>query len=208
MATDADGVRHGTHRAADSAAGALLARVTDHVMEHGLVDTSMRRIAAAAGVSHQLLGYHFGTLDGLLGEILYELRRRESLRLLSSVRTRRDSLEAVWTYYTSPERRLEMRLFFYLVGKASLEPGRHEGFVDSIVSAWADQLARLGEQEGAEPGLAAVEARVLVDVFRGILQDYLVTGDERGTSQAYELALDRLLPANGRIVAENVEPVG
>src|ERR671923_1646642 len=53
----------------------LLTAVVDHVLEQGVADFSLRRAARAAGTSHRILGYHFGSADELLREVLAEIRR-------------------------------------------------------------------------------------------------------------------------------------
>jgi len=37
----------------------LLDRVTDHVLEHGLIGLTLRPVAAAIGTSDRMLIYHF-----------------------------------------------------------------------------------------------------------------------------------------------------
>src|SRR5690606_27013360 len=44
----------------------LVDAVTDALLDLGPVDVSLRSLATAAGTSHALLRYHFGTKDALL----------------------------------------------------------------------------------------------------------------------------------------------
>lgn len=51
----------------------LLTALASHVLENGLNDASLRPMAAAAGTSDRMLIYHFGSKDGLIGELLEHL---------------------------------------------------------------------------------------------------------------------------------------
>ena len=52
----------------------ILRRVTEKLARSGLAGTGLRDLAAAAGVSHRTLLYHFGSRDELVLEALGELR--------------------------------------------------------------------------------------------------------------------------------------
>jgi AcrR family transcriptional regulator len=48
----------------------LLDRVTDHVLEHGLIGLSLRPVAAAVGTSDRMLIYHFKSRDALVSGVV------------------------------------------------------------------------------------------------------------------------------------------
>ena len=48
---------------------------TDYVLEHGLLDLSLRPLAAALGTSDRMLLYHFGDKLNLVATILRALER-------------------------------------------------------------------------------------------------------------------------------------
>jgi AcrR family transcriptional regulator len=171
-----------------SAGREFLERITKHIIEHGLSDAALRQLAPIAGTSHRMLIYYFGSRDGLLGAVLRELRGAESREIMRQVTTRREALERAWAYYTSPDRELEMRIFFYLAGQAAHHGDGHAQFTDAIVATWTDELRQVCEREGLEAQAAQAEARVLIGTLRGLLLDRLLTGDASGT----DLALERL----------------
>jgi len=49
---------------------ALLDRVTDHVLQHGLIGLTLRPLAAAIGTSDRMLLYHFGSRDELVTAVV------------------------------------------------------------------------------------------------------------------------------------------
>jgi AcrR family transcriptional regulator len=55
---------------------AALVALCDHVLRHGLGDTSLRTWAAAAGCSDRMLIYYFGSKAALLGTVLDALAQQ------------------------------------------------------------------------------------------------------------------------------------
>ena len=62
----------------------------DCIAQHGLTDTTVRKIAAAAGVSPGLVIHHFGSMDALREacdqHVADEIRRQKSAALSSGPR--------------------------------------------------------------------------------------------------------------------------
>ncbi|GAB2488039.1 TetR/AcrR family transcriptional regulator [Jatrophihabitans fulvus] len=54
----------------------LLERVTEDLLAHGLADFSLRRVAQAAGTTHKVLLYHFGSAEHLLAAAVSRVRAR------------------------------------------------------------------------------------------------------------------------------------
>ena len=48
----------------------LLARVVEHLADHGVAGLSLRELAGDLGTSHRMLVYHFGSKAGLLAEVV------------------------------------------------------------------------------------------------------------------------------------------
>jgi AcrR family transcriptional regulator len=174
----------------------FLDRITAHIIEHGLSETALRQLASIAGTSHRMLIYYFGSRDGLLGAVLHELRGAESREIVGRATGRRQAVSALWSYYTAPERRLEMQIFFYLAGQAAHNQQDHRGFTDAIVATGTDELRLVCEREGMDSHSALSEARLLLAALRGLLLDRLLTHDESGT----DTALQRLLITASREV--------
>lgn len=167
--------------------------IVEHIREHGLADSSLRRLAAVAGTSHRMLVYYYGSRDAVLGAVMRALRREESADLLTGVSTRRELMERAWAYFGDPRRGLEMRLFFYLAGHAVHDPATGATFSDSVVTTWSEGLIRLGVAEGVSEERAAIEARLLVDASRGLFLDRLLTDEVDDVYAAFTHLLDLML---------------
>lgn len=167
----------------------FLDRITAHIIEHGLSEAALRQLATIAGTSHRMLIYYFGSRDGLLGAVLHELRGAESREIIGTAKTRMQALQALWDYYTAPERRLEMQIFFHLAGQAAHKPKDSSVFTDAVVATWTEELRHVCEREGIDDASAQAEARLLVASVRGLLLDRLLTRDEIGTGLAFQRLL-------------------
>ncbi len=77
----------------------LLEKVVGYILRHGLVDLSLRPLAAALRTSPHMLLYFFGSKERLLAEALTEGRarlQREFIRALSTKRSRKEQLSLAW----------------------------------------------------------------------------------------------------------------
>ncbi|SCL13475.1 transcriptional regulator, TetR family, partial [Micromonospora nigra] len=65
---------------------ALLDRCVDALTDAGFSQLSLREIAAAAGTSHRMLLYHFGSREGLLAAVVgrVEAQQRAALADLAA----------------------------------------------------------------------------------------------------------------------------
>lgn len=167
------GNRRGRERRA-----ALLAAVTDDLAVNGLVDFSLRRAARAAGTTHKVLLYHFGSAEGLLGEAMVRLREQRIEGVLAVVgrgSTLGERVVGLWPALADDETRL--RVIDQAIGLAMYDPDRHghlaaqatELYLDPLTDmcpvAWSDERKR----EVANMALAAM---------RGFLMEWRTTRDQ------------------------------
>src|SRR3954451_19659362 len=87
----------------------LLEQAADYVLAHGLSGLSIRPLAAALGLSHRTLLYHFGSKDELVVAVLDVIRARDQGRIRETLRradpsTAADLFRAAWAHFSSPER--------------------------------------------------------------------------------------------------------
>src|SRR5215218_10304899 len=79
----------------------LLDRITDHVLQHGLIGLSLRPVAAAVGTSDRMLIYHFGSRDALVSAVVGRATERavEQVNHLSGAPTVRSGVNRLWAAY-------------------------------------------------------------------------------------------------------------
>jgi AcrR family transcriptional regulator len=79
----------------------LLDRVTDHVLERGLIGLTLRPVAAAIGTSDRMLIYHFGSRDALVSAVVARSTERAIAEVdaLRPAPTIRSAVKRLWAAY-------------------------------------------------------------------------------------------------------------
>ncbi|MGZ6965045.1 MAG: TetR/AcrR family transcriptional regulator [Acidimicrobiia bacterium] len=178
----------------------LLGAAVDHILEHWLSDLSLRELATAIGTSHRMLIYHFGSKEGLIVEVIrtVEEAQRSAFAELDAQRLPpAEVMRAMWQRFTEPSLGPHERLFFEIYGQALQgRPGTTE-LLDGIIDSWVEPASAYGIEHGVDPDAARAEARLNVAVIRGLLLDWLATGDRDGVDAAFEryLAISFRTPA-------------
>ncbi len=181
--------------------GRLLAATFDYVVDHGVGDLSLRRLAAAIGSSHRMLIYHFGSKDGLLVELVgaVEARQRQVMaelggELEGELADPTDLVRRMWAGLADPALWPLERLFFELYGRALQGDPAVAPFLDGIVESWLEPATELGRRMGLRRAEARDQARLGLAVIRGLLLDLLATGDRAGVDRALDRYLGLLAP--------------
>lgn len=163
------------------ARAALLARILETAAAHGLADRSLRDVAEAAGSSHRMVLYHFGSRAGLVAAIVeaVEAAQRDLLvSLAAEAPTEAELVRRLWRRVSSEEMLPFVRLFFECVATSS---GR------GLTEPWLETAASVTRTLGAH--FDPDEIRLGVAVTRGLLIDVLATGDTVAATRS----LDRFL---------------
>ena len=172
--------------ASSQARDRLLHAAVQHALDQGIVDLSLREIAAAIGTSHRMLIYHFGSREGLLVAVVREVERRERERLGTAPLSVADARRR-WDHLVDPSLRAQERLFFEIYAHALLGRPGTEGFLDEAVEGWVSPVRALLIDAGIDEDGAEGLARLGLAVTRGLLLDLLATGDTAGTTRAFDL---------------------
>ena len=167
----------------------LLDACADHALAHGLPDR-LGPLARAAGTSPRMLIYHFGTLDGLLREVLRQARQRQREVFGELLRARPDepyaaTLQRAWTAISGADGQPYLRVFGADRGGAldQLWPDFRRAATTDWLGPLEDGLRSTGRPELATLVLA---------VIRGLLMDLEATGDRARADRAFRDLLDLL----------------
>src|SRR4051812_28330641 len=168
----------------------LLEAAIDYVVDHGMTDLSLRRLAAELGTSHRMLIHHFGSREGLWVAIVREVERRQ-LDMLGDVMPDptlgyADAMRAWWRHISDPSLWPNERLFFEVYGQALQGRPHAAERLDGIVDSWLDDITAMGEARGMSYNTARASARLGIAVTRGLLLDLLATGDRAAVDAAVE----------------------
>ncbi|MHB1519577.1 MAG: TetR/AcrR family transcriptional regulator [Acidimicrobiales bacterium] len=180
----------------------LLDAAVEHALDRGIVDLSLREIAAAIGTSHRMLIYHFGSREGLIVAVVREVERRERESLGTAPLSVTDARRR-WDRLADPSLRAQERLFFELYAHALLGRPGTEGFLNEAVDGWISPVRTLLIDAGIDEEVAEGLARLGLAVTRGLLLDLLATGDIAGTTRSFDLFTQLLDLRRGTTSANN-----
>ena len=189
---------------------ALLAAATEHVLDHGMANLSLRPLAQALSTSPRMLLYHFGSKEQLVTEILAAARVRQA-ELTASWLAEQPSLrpaellQRFWRWQTDQHRPF-LRLFFEVYGLALHDPSRFPGFLEAVVADWLPLVESALRSGGVKPDAARGLAPLVVAVERGLLLDLLATGERARINRAHREFVDRLVVSTA--AAAEIRSVG
>ncbi|MER6993111.1 TetR/AcrR family transcriptional regulator [Saccharopolyspora hirsuta] len=171
--------------------GEMLRAATEHALDHGLEDLTLRKVAQAVGVSHATLVHHFTTKEQLITEIV-EGVLAETLAVPDLPLDHPDPLREVWRRATGAEGRRHIKLFAAIIAQAVYgDPVLRKAVASSMrqrTQLIADGLVLRGcPRTSAQPIATSVLATV-----RGLLVDLITTGDEERVNAAFEDAVTEL----------------
>jgi AcrR family transcriptional regulator len=171
---------------------------TEHVLDHGMANLSLRPLAQALSTSPRMLLYHFGSKERLVTEILAAARVRQAGLTAGWLAEQPDLgpaelLQRFWHWQTA-EHLPFLRLFFEVYALALQEPARFPAFPQDAVHDWLPLIAGRIEDAGVPGPAARVTATIVIAGYRGLLLDVLATGDLERATEALGFFLAAIEP--------------
>jgi len=173
----------------------LLGAAAEYVLDNGLAELSLRRLAEALGVTHATLLRHFVSKDELVLEVTEHIRADFETRLVSDVDllpgySVADLARALWSRLCEPREQRQFRLLFELFGSRS--PG-DERLTESMIHGWVALISdRIVVADGWNRQDAQALATLLLAQFRGLQLDLMLTGERARVDAALEISLRQL----------------
>ena len=165
----------------------LLLAAAEHVLEHGLAQLTLRRIAESAGVSHATLVHHFATRDQLVAEIVDRVLTRVFTAPEVYAAEEGGPLRTLWRRATAPAGLRHLRLFVAITGHSLYaEPGLAEA-VHRSVSGRTELMAAGLVAAGCPRAEAPALATMIMGTMRGLVVDLLTTGERDRVDAAFEM---------------------
>ncbi len=173
----------------------ILEAVLDYLLDNGIHDLSMRRLATAVGISHVTMRHHFGSKDELMVEVAGLVRAREPIPEAATDHypdTPEEGLRDLWRWWTRPENLRYYRLMFEAYGLALQKPELFQGVLGSTEPLWLADARRLSRSAGCPEEDLEAFSTLLVAQLRGLLLDILATGDEARVGAGLDYLVDSL----------------
>lgn len=184
----------------------LLSEIVDHLGDSSLASFSFRTLARSLGVSTYSLVYYFGTREELLSEIVRAIAERQKSaeprsEEIVSIDDHLDQIRASFEWQLDPKNLKVQRLEFEA---ATLETPDSTVLTRSVFGFWMGETERILVNLGLSPDDAAVEARILNNLFYGFQYDLVVNGDFESASAAFAVVLERHREHLGTVIERSV----
>ena len=156
-----------------------------YCLAHGISELSLRPLALQIGTSARLLIYHFGSRDGLIGEVMHEAHRRvqKSFGELMRGAGKKNVLRIFWDWTTDPRNSPYLRLMFEVQMLALQNPAAYARYLEGTSSSWLALIEKV-----LPPSVdRRARATLCAAVIDGLLLEFLSTGDLRRTSNALDI---------------------
>jgi AcrR family transcriptional regulator len=164
----------------------LAEAATDYALAHGLIDLSLRPLAAALGTSDRMLLYHFDGKDDLVATVLRVSNDRSVAQVLALEPARgvREAVLALWAVIVSPELNRCQGIYVEAAALGLLGREPYAGVVREANGRWVAALTDFLVASGVPPDRAG-RAVVLVDAaFMGFQLDLPLEEGLRSLDQA------------------------
>jgi len=162
----------------------LLQLTARHLLEHGVLDLSLRTLGDAIGSSHRVLLYYFESRERLITDALDEAARLSSVRdasMLGPSGTDPDiagELVRVWRLISADEQLPLIRLFLQVVALALHDRGRYAEFLAGLMTEWAGAYSHYLAAHGLPTTMADEMASEIVAVQRGLELELAIGGSK------------------------------
>jgi len=174
----------------------------------GVVDTSLRELAAQMGTSARMLVYYFAGKEQLILEVLTRQQRAaipetEQLDLPDSIAAHRAWCFDDWYECTQGERRNSLRVVLQVFGAScGLDSPYREYTWDTLSLLTRNSRARL-QALGMPAHVAETRSRIALAAFQGFIIEYFTAPDPTFVDDTFARFVDEFLlapfPPPGRV---------
>jgi AcrR family transcriptional regulator len=190
---------------------ALLAEILELLDNRPLSSVTFRSLADALAVSTFTLVYHFGSRAQLMREIVAAIaaEQRKAEEAVASPEVSLDThmreLRAAFAWMLDPDNLKYQRLEFEIAMAEALDLDNVTGSRE-IYAYWAGETAKNLIKLGLTEADAALESRMLVNLFYGFQFDLVLNGDRRAVIQGGERVLELYLRHIEMLISSTVSP--
>ena len=157
----------------------LAEAATDYVLEHGIIELSLRPLAAAIGTSDRMLLYHFRDKDDLVATVLRVSNDRSvaDVHQLPTPRNVRGAVLGLWAAYTTGQLERCQRLYVEAAALGLLGREPYLSVVRASNERWVEALVDHFVRAGVSRVRARRAVALLDAAFMGLQLDLTVEQD-------------------------------
>lgn len=149
----------------------IIQQITHYVVENGLDDIGLRKLAEVAGTSDRMLIYYFETKDALIGQVLYNIAANLAAQLDALLgqekRTTALLLSELLSLGATPQFYPIIQLWFEIIGLAARGQEPYAENAAAIAANWLKWIESRLEDSQAEQAMslfAELEGRLLLKI--------------------------------------------
>lgn len=149
----------------------IVQQVMQYMIENGVSDIGLRKLAEVAGASDRMLIYYFETKDALIGQVLHTIAANFALQLdavLGQDKRNPDTLlRELLALSSIPQFYLVIQLWFEIIGLAARGQEPYAENATAIAATWLKWIESRLEDAQAEQALslfAALEGRLMLKI--------------------------------------------
>lgn len=161
----------------------ILAAITAHLREHGVLNVTLRGLARDLDVAPNTLEHYFGSKSAMFAEALLALRAEDQATLVAAVDAshRRDAPRALlsfWDALTSPGSEAANLAFLETWIYALRRREDYAEFLLHVVEDWVECATHILTQSGVSEDRRVGLATLAIGSIRGLLLDALSSGEQ------------------------------
>jgi AcrR family transcriptional regulator len=178
----------------------LLDHIVIYLLDHGLLNLSLRPLATALETNARMLLYYFGSKDALIASVLADVAalQKTAIDTWLAQTPRSESVATqmhnFWRWLTTEPLHPALRLYFEIgtLGLRHIEP--YHSFCQQIATECASALRPQLQKAGILPEQLDVTTTLVLSAVEGLLRDLLTNGERERVDQAFGLLVHFTLP--------------
>lgn len=149
----------------------IIQDLIDYIMQNGMTDIGLRKLANVAGTSDRMLIYYFDTKDALIGQVLKTIAANFTLQLDSLLGEEKQTAEKLRMQFLAlsdnPEFYPVIQLWFEVVGLAARGQEPYAENATAIAANWLNWIESKLEDSQKDQSIgifAELEGRLLLKI--------------------------------------------
>ncbi|MGV9803765.1 TetR/AcrR family transcriptional regulator [Mycobacterium sp. NPDC003449] len=175
----------------------LVAQATEVLARTGVIDTSLRALAAEMGTSARMLVYYFGSKENLILAVMAGLQDQNvpEPKLYTTAEELRQWCLDDWHEITRGGQRARLRILEQVFGAACGQDSPYAAYTAETLAQLTRNAQLRMEAIGMPPATAETRARLALAAIQGLVIDFFTTGDHDRVDDTYRRLVDDVVLA-------------
>jgi AcrR family transcriptional regulator len=171
----------------------LIEKCLEVFVEIGVKDFSLRKVANQLDTSARMLIYHFGSVENLFAEMIISYSHKEKCRFEAILNERqyytlKEFIGFNWAAYLTPTRTKILTVFVEIYGQCLRDKTKYSHFFQKILFEWIEFIENLLDKNfNLSNASKTAWATLIIGTCRGLLMDYLASGETKRIQEAIAL---------------------